>query len=222
MKPRYGVLLISGNQTHQENYAAAFAADARCRLIAVTDEPNIDRRRRELNERLAKSLGIPYVADLAKALADKQVNVVSVCAPPERRGRIAVACARAGKHLYLDKSLVPRLRALNPFDPLLRDRARLARLFGFDYRIEVFVPAPRRKYGYYVFPLLERHRLIGRLDMKADRSAGALEVSALWLEPGVHLTHSRMRLLESELDRIRRFAGLDAVRFADGYLKRDG
>src|SRR5438876_222680 len=109
-KRRYGVLLVTGSHTHQENYAAAFAADQRCRLIAVTDEPNIDRRRRDLNERLAKSLGIPYVADLQKALADKQVHIVSVCAPPERRGRIAVQCARAGKHLYLDKSLVPRLR----------------------------------------------------------------------------------------------------------------
>src|SRR5262249_29178941 len=103
-KPRYGVLLVTGSHTHQENYAAAFAADPGCRLTAATDEPNIDRRRRELNERLAKSLGIPYIADLQKALADKDVNIVSVCAPPERRGRIAVACARAGKHLYLDKS----------------------------------------------------------------------------------------------------------------------
>jgi uncharacterized protein YcaQ len=116
----------------------------------------------------------------------------------------------------------PRLRALNPFDPLLRDRARLARLFGFDYRIEVFVPAARRTYGYYVFPLLERDRLVGRLDMKADRAAGVLEVTALWLEPGRRLTRARARLLEAEIERMRRFVGVDAVRFKDGYLKRDG
>ncbi|MGH6897207.1 MAG: winged helix-turn-helix domain-containing protein [Geminicoccaceae bacterium] len=115
-----------------------------------------------------------------------------------------------------------RLRALNPFDPLLRDRARLARLFDFDYRIEVFVPAGRRRYGYYVFPLLEGDRLIGRLDMKADRAAGVLEVSALWLEPGCRLTRTRRRLLEAELERIRRFIGMAAVRFAAGYLKSDG
>jgi len=115
-----------------------------------------------------------------------------------------------------------RLRVLNPFDPLLRDRDRLARLFAFDYRIEVFVPAPRRKYGYYVFPLLEGEHLVGRLDMKADRQRGALDVMALWLEPGRKLTRGRLRRLEAELDRVRRFVGLDAVRFADGYLKRDG
>jgi uncharacterized protein YcaQ len=114
-----------------------------------------------------------------------------------------------------------RLRVLNPFDPLLRDRARLARLFGFDYRIEVFVPAARRRYGYYVFPLLERDRLVGRLDMKADRAAGVLDVSALWMEAGRRLSRGRVQLLEAELERIRRFVGMDAVRFTDGYLKRD-
>jgi uncharacterized protein YcaQ len=113
-----------------------------------------------------------------------------------------------------------RLRALSPFDPLLRDRARLERLFAFDYRIEVFVPAARRTYGYYVFPLLERDRLVGRLDMRADRAAGVLRVDALWMEPGRRLTPARTRRLEAELERIRRFVGVDLVRFADGYLKR--
>jgi hypothetical protein len=115
-----------------------------------------------------------------------------------------------------------RLRVLNPFDPLLRDRARLSRLFAFDYRIEVFVPAPRRKYGYYVFPLLEGEHLVGRLDMKADRQRGALDVTALWLEPGRKSTRGRRRRLEAELDRVRRFVGLESVRFADGYLKQGG
>jgi predicted dehydrogenase len=106
---RYGVLLVTGSHTHQENYAAAFAADPRCRLIAVTDEPNVERRRRELNFQLAKQLHIPHIADLDQALALPSVHVVSICAPPERRGRIAIRCARAGKHLYMDKSLVPQL-----------------------------------------------------------------------------------------------------------------
>ena len=64
----YGVLLVTGSQTHQENYAKAFAEDKRCKLIALTDEIDIDKRRRDLNERLAWALGIPYIADLAKAL----------------------------------------------------------------------------------------------------------------------------------------------------------
>ncbi len=67
-----------------------------------------------------------------------------------------------------------RIRILSPFDPVLRDRKRTERLFGFHYRIEVFVPSPKRKYGYYVFPILEGSRLIGRIDMKCHRDAGSL------------------------------------------------
>lgn len=112
-----------------------------------------------------------------------------------------------------------RMRVLSPFDPALRDRARAERLFGFHYRIEVFVPAPKRTYGYYVFPLLEGDRLVGRIDMKAERGAGMLAVTAVWPERGVRWPASRQARLEAELDRIRRFAGLDRVSFADGWLR---
>jgi predicted dehydrogenase len=108
--PRYGILLVTGSHTHQEDHAAAFAADPRCRIIAVTDETGIDRKRRQLNEQLAAALGVPYLADIKAALKRKDVHVASVCTPPERRARIAVACAAAGKHLYLDKPLVPQLK----------------------------------------------------------------------------------------------------------------
>lgn len=109
-----------------------------------------------------------------------------------------------------------RLRVISPFDPLIRDRARTRRLFGFDYRIEVFVPAARRTYGYYVFPLLEGDRLVGRIDMKCDRRDGVLRVTGLWLEPGVRPTNVRRRALDAELDRLRRFAGADRVDYAGG------
>jgi predicted dehydrogenase len=131
MGARYGILLVTGSHTHQENYAAAFAADRRCRIIAVTDEPSIDRRRRELNERLAKTLNVPYIPDLAKALARKDVQVVSICAPPERRGRIAVQCARAGKHLYLDKSLVPRLQEADTLTAAVAKAGVKSHMFSF-------------------------------------------------------------------------------------------
>ncbi len=108
-KVKYGVLVITGSHTHQENYAAAFATDKRCKIVAVTDEKDVDRRRRRLNERLARELGVPYEPDLSVALQRKDVDIVSICAEPERRGRIIVRCAEAGKHLYLDKSLAPRL-----------------------------------------------------------------------------------------------------------------
>ena len=96
-----------------------------------------------------------------------------------------------------------RLRVLSPFDPLIRDRNRTERLFGYFYRIEIFVPEPKRQYGYYVFPLLEGDRLVGRIDMKADRKAGKLDVKRLWWEPKVRASAGRLEKLEAELARLR-------------------
>jgi hypothetical protein len=83
------------------------------------------------------------------------------------------------------------MRFLSPFDPAIRDRKRTGRLFGFDYRIEIFVPEKKRQYGYYVLPLIEGERFAGRADVKAHRAEGRLEVKGLWLEPGVRLTKKR-------------------------------
>lgn len=104
-----------------------------------------------------------------------------------------------------------RLRILNPFDPAIRDRARLKRLFGFDYTVEMFVPAAKRQWGYYVFPLLEGSRFVGRIEAKADRATGVLSVLNHWLEPGVAATSKRAEKLGAELSRFARLAGLDAV-----------
>ena len=101
------------------------------------------------------------------------------------------------------------MRVLSPFDPVIRDRKRALRLFNFDYRIEIFVPEAKRKYGYYVFPLLEGDRLIGRIDMKHDRSSGALNVKNLWIEPKVKMSAGRRDRLAAELERIRRFTGAE-------------
>jgi myo-inositol 2-dehydrogenase / D-chiro-inositol 1-dehydrogenase len=130
-EPRYGVLLVCGSHTHQENYAAAFAADKRCRILAVSDESDIDRRRRQLNERLADALGVPYEPDLGKALARKDVHVASICAPPERRGRIAVRCAEAGRHLYLDKPLAPSREDAEAIVTAVRKAGVRSHMFSF-------------------------------------------------------------------------------------------
>ena len=106
-----------------------------------------------------------------------------------------------------------RLRILSPFDPALRDRKRAEHLFGFRYRIEVFVPEPKRIFGYYVFPVLEGARLIGRIDAKAYRDAKTLRVAAFWPEPGQRITTQRRKQLQSELDRLARFSGCERVEF---------
>ncbi|HEX9081162.1 MAG TPA: crosslink repair DNA glycosylase YcaQ family protein [Holophagaceae bacterium] len=105
-----------------------------------------------------------------------------------------------------------RTRLICPFDPVLRDRDRALRRFGFDYRFEAFVPEPKRQYGYYVLPILEGDRFVGRLDAKAHRDQGVLEVRGLWWEPGVRPTKARMRALGEALGRLGAWAGTPEVR----------
>lgn len=111
----------------------------------------------------------------------------------------------------------PRIRVLSPFDPALRDRKRAERLFGFHYRIEIFVHEPKRKYGYYVFPVIEGDRMIGRIDMK--RTDGTLVVRAFWPERGVKMGAGRLKALQAELERAAAFGNCSAVIYDDGWLR---
>lgn len=104
-----------------------------------------------------------------------------------------------------------QMRLINPFDPAIRDRNRLKALFGFDYKIEIFVPAAKRKWGYYVYPLLESDRFVGRIELKADRKKGTLNVINFWPEPGVKWGAARRSKLDAELDRFKRLANLAKV-----------
>ena len=104
-----------------------------------------------------------------------------------------------------------RLRIINPFDPAVRDRARLKRLFGFDYTNEMFVPVAKRVWGYYVYLLLEGDRFVGRAEIKADRTKGVMTVHKLWREPTVRWTTARAKKFDAELARFARLAGISQI-----------
>ncbi|MDA1008733.1 MAG: winged helix DNA-binding domain-containing protein [Planctomycetota bacterium] len=111
----------------------------------------------------------------------------------------------------IDDRIVP----LCPFDPVVRERARVSRLFGFDYRFEAFTPAAKREFGYYVLPLLEGDKFIGRIDPKFDRASETLIVRGPWWEDGVKANAARMTRLELAIDRLALQIGAKHWTFAE-------
>jgi uncharacterized protein YcaQ len=103
----------------------------------------------------------------------------------------------------------PGVAFLAPLDPLCWDRDLLRRLFDFDYVWEVYVPEPKRRWGYYVLPALHEERLVGRVDARGDRKAGVLRVPALHLEPGS--TTNDEAAIRAELDELAAWLRLDRV-----------
>lgn len=129
-------------------------------------------------------------------------------------GRITKAIARRDiedQIAALPEASPARIRIINPFDPAFRDRARTERIFGFHYRNEMFVPPAKRAFGYYVYPLLEGTRFVGRLEAKADKDSGALAVTGFWPEAGVAFGAGRRARLNAELERFARLGGLNGV-----------
>jgi hypothetical protein len=172
--------------------------------------------RKELLERAALSLGVGTVGDLA----DYHRQVIPVCRPLVaelvEEGRLLAAQVEGwNQRAYVHpEATVPRRvegRALlSPFDSLVWNRERTERLFGFRYRIEIYVPAPKRIYGYYVLPFLLDGRLVARVDLKADRANGRLLVQAVHGEPGVDAAEVGAELA-AELQLMARWLGLSSV-----------
>ncbi len=145
---------------------------------------------RELTLRAATALGVATEADIRDYFRMRPAEVRPALAdlvgdrllePVEVEGWDAQAYLVAGRS-------VPRTdrgtALLCPFDPLIFFRPRVERLFGFEYRIEIYTPAAKRKFGYYVWPFLLDGELVGRVDLKADRAAGVLRVPGAFVEPG--------------------------------------
>lgn len=103
------------------------------------------------------------------------------------------------------------VRVLAPFDPVIRDRARLEHMFGFDYRFEAFVPAAKRQHGYYTTPLWRGTRPIGRMDPKLDRASGTLHVRGLCFEPEVKPSRALRSEVDEALDRFRIWLGAETL-----------
>lgn len=142
-------------------------------------------------------------------------SVIEIHVDGWRKNKPKTFFARPDLQDMIDSLAEPpaRLRILSPFDPVIRNRARLEWLYGFEYRIEIYVPEHKRRWGYYVFPILEKDRLTGRIDMRANRKDQVLEVKKLWWEKGVRQSRARDERLYAELQRQCRLTGMKDVVF---------
>ena len=115
-------------------------------------------------------------------------------------------------YIHRDAKAPRRVEAralLTPFDPIVFERTRTERLFGFRYRIEIYTPAEKRQHGYYVLPFLLNEALVARIDAKADRPAGVLRVHAAYAEPDA--PPETASELAAELRLLQQWLQLDAI-----------
>src|SRR5271166_2219240 len=173
---------------------------------------------RELALRAATALGVATEADIRDyfRLSAQQVKpaIADLVATGEIE-RVSVDGWSAPAYLRVGRP-GPRLdrgsALLCPFDPLIFFRPRVERLFGFHYRIEIYTPAPKRQYGYYVWPLLLDGRLVARVDLKADRAADALRVVGAFGERDTYPPRPAVAAaLNGELESMASWLGLGAV-----------
>ncbi len=175
---------------------------------------------RELTLRAATALGVATEADIRDYFRLRPAEVRPALADLVHTGElepVEVAGWPAPGYLRTGQA-VPRAdrgtALLCPFDPLIFFRPRVERLFGFEYRIEIYTPAAKRKFGYYVWPFLLDGELVARVDLKADRAAGVLRVLGAFAEPG-NATTRVAGALAGELRVMADWLGLAEVVVAD-------
>ena len=192
--------------------------------VLARPAPEAGEAQRELLRRAAQALGVATESDLRDyyrlGVADTKTRLSELV---EAGDLLPVEVEGWKKPAYLHRhARMPRsLEAhalLAPFDPMIWERDRTHRLFGFHYRIEIYTPVAKRKHGYYVLPFLSGDRLVGRVDLKSDRAHSRLIVHAVHWEDGVRRGDFAASLGE-ELRLMAKWLGLDEVALPRGRLK---
>jgi uncharacterized protein YcaQ len=199
-----GELMIARRHNFQRVY------DLAERVLPGWDDsrmPDMDQTRRELALKTVRALGLAraaWVADAGLLLRARVEGWKDTVYVHHELADLAQAAAGGG--------LAPTLTTiLSPFDPVVWDRRRAADLFGFDYRLECYTPAEKRRYGYFTLPVLRRGALVGRIDAKAHRRGGVFELKNLALEPGVRVTDRFVRDVAGAVQRLANWHGCPQV-----------
>ncbi|QSB24391.1 winged helix-turn-helix domain-containing protein [Curtobacterium sp. 24E2] len=212
---RWGEAVSAGRSGFERVYAlpeqvlpAGFLETAPPRAAAVL----------ELVRHATRALGVGTRADIADYYRLRSDDTAGAIAELTAAGELLpVRVEGWGERAWLHPDArVPRQltadAVLSPFDPVVWFRRRAERMYGFHYRIEIYTPAPKRVFGYYVLPVLQDDRLVGRVDLKSDRQRGVLRVRTAWQEPGEHLDAER---LAETLRRTAAWQGLDELEVTD-------
>lgn len=221
-----GELMVTRRERFQRVYDLAGRVLAKLEPPFVPSELDTEQLRRHFIVEGVRALGIAQARWIADYFRLKPAVTARELAPLLDEGELLEVAVRgwdAPGYVHrehadaLERARAGRLRAthtalLSPFDPLVWDRARALAMFGFDYRIECYVPAPKRRYGYYVLPILHRGALVGRLDAKAHRAEGVFEVKALFLEPGVEPMPRLASEIAAAVSRTAGWHGTPAIR----------
>ncbi len=184
--------------------------------VLATPIPQEDEAARGLTRRAAAALGVATEPDLRDYYRIAPEHSRRAVAELVDAGQLEPVQVRGWRHpaYRVPGAATPRRisgRALLcPFDPLIWERARTERIFDFRYRIEIYVPEPKREFGYYVFPFLLDGELVARVDLKSDRKAGLLRVPGAFAEPGVALPRVAAELA-AELREMAAWLQLDGV-----------
>ncbi|MET3711946.1 uncharacterized protein YcaQ [Sphingomonas trueperi] len=183
--------------------------------VLALPSPSETDAQRMLIERSARALGVATAADLRDYFRLKPAESDPAIASLVEEGVLKSVKVEGWSQkawLHRDAVQARRIRGaalLAPFDPLVWERGRTERLFGFRYRIEIYVPQPLRTHGYYVLPFLLDEALVARVDLKADRQAGVLRAHRVTLEQNAPTdTCERLTL---ELERMAKWLGLEGV-----------
>ncbi|MCU1657915.1 MAG: hypothetical protein JWO57_2571 [Pseudonocardiales bacterium] len=184
--------------------------------VLAVPTPTVEDAQRHLVRMSARALGVATEPDLGDYFrlprAESKARVAELVELGELRP-VSVDGWRAPAYLWPAARIPRRITAralLSPFDSLIWFRERTERMFGFRYRIEIYTPAAKRIYGYYVLPFLLGDALVARVDLKSDRQAGVLRVQGAYLEDGQDPYYVASELAE-ELAITARWLGLDGV-----------
>ena len=179
--------------------------------------PTQQEARRELVLRATRSVGVGTLADISDYHRQKPANIKGIVTDLVSEGALEVVRIEGWRDAAYTVPEVTRPRSVHvralvsPFDSLVWNRPRIERLFNFHYRIEIYVPAPKRIYGYYVLPFVLGDRIVARVDLKADRQNGELLVPGAFSEPDVDIKYVAAELM-LELREMATWLGLESIR----------